>query len=387
MQIITTTDQLSEYCARAAQHPFVTVDTEFLRERTYYSKLCLLQIAYPGEGEETAAIVDPLAGEGLDLGPLYDLFRNPGVVKVFHAARQDLEIFFVDAGVIPAPLFDTQVAAMVCGFGDQVSYETLVRRICKAEVDKSSRFTDWSHRPLSEAQLRYALADVTWLRAIYLHLAERLKRTGREPWVAEEMAVLQDPATYRTDPAQAWERVKARPGSNKMMAALMELARFREEYAQGRDVPRSRVFKDDALVELATTRPQSEADLAKSRLLLREGRRGDIAEGILSAVKRAAQMRPEDIPRFDGGREQLQVNPALADLLRVLLKARSESEGVAARLIASSSELDAIAGGERNLPALQGWRREVFGEDAIRLCEGKVALAARGQNVVTVHLS
>ncbi len=387
MQIITTTDQLSEFCARAAQHPFVTVDTEFLRERTYYSKLCLLQVAYPGEGEETAVVVDPLAAEGLDLAPLYALFRNPGVVKVFHAARQDLEIFFVDAGVIPAPLFDTQVAAMVCGFGDQVSYETLVRKICKAEVDKSSRFTDWSHRPLTEAQLRYALADVTWLRTIYLHLSERLHRTGREHWVAEEMAVLQDPGTYRTDPAQAWERVKARPGSGKMMAALVELARFREEYAQGRDVPRSRVFKDDALVELATTRPQTEADLSKSRLLLREGRRGDIAEGILAAVKRAAQMRPEDIPRLDVGRDQLQVNPALADLLRVLLKARSESEGVAARLIASSSELDAIAAGGRDLPSLQGWRREVFGEDAIRLCEGKVALAARGQNVVTVRLS
>jgi ribonuclease D len=385
MQIITTTDQLAEFCARAAAHPFVTVDTEFLRERTYYSKLCLLQIAYPGEGEESAAIVDPLV-EGLSLAPLYDLFRNPGVMKVFHAARQDLEIFYVDAGVIPAPLFDTQVAGMVCGFGDQVSYETLVRKICKAEVDKSSRFTDWSHRPLSEAQLRYALADVTYLRTIFVHLAERLKRTNRESWVAEEMAVLMDPGTYRTDPADAWERVKARPGSNKMLAALVELARFREEYAQGKDVPRSRVFKDDALVELATTRPQTEADLGKSRLLLREGRRGDIAEGILAAVKRAASLRPEDLPRQSDGRDQLQVNPALADLLRVLLKSKSEGEGVAARLIASSADLDAIAAGERNLPALHGWRREVFGEDAIQLCEGKVALAAKGQNVVTVRL-
>ena len=385
MQIITTTDQLADFCARAAQHPFVTVDTEFLRERTYYSKLCLLQIAYPGDGDETAAIVDPLVGD-LSLAPLYELFRNPEVVKVFHAARQDLEIFFVDAGIIPAPLFDTQVAAMVCGFGDQVSYETLVRRICKAEVDKSSRFTDWSQRPLSDAQLRYALADVTHLRAIYVYLAERLKRSAREGWVAEEMAVLQDPATYRTEPADAWERVRARPGSNKMLAALVELARFREEYAQGRDVPRSRVFKDDALIELATTRPTSEAELSKSRLLLREGRRGDIAEGILAAVKRAAALKPEDLPRVDNGREQMQVNPALADLLRVLLKAKSDNEGVAARLIASSSELDAIAAGERNLPALQGWRREVFGEDAIRLCEGKVALATKGQQVVTVRL-
>jgi ribonuclease D len=385
MQIITTTDHLAQFCARAAQHPFVTVDTEFLRERTYYSKLCLLQIAYPGEDEDSAAIVDPLV-EGLSLAPLYELFRNPDVVKVFHAARQDLEIFYVDAGIIPAPLFDTQVAAMVCGFGDQVSYETLVRRICKAEVDKSSRFTDWSHRPLSEAQLRYALADVTWLRTIYTYLAERLKKSNREPWVAEEMATLMDPATYRTNPADAWARVKARPGSNKMLAALVELARFREEYAQGRDVPRSRVFKDDALIELATTRPQNEADLSKSRLLLREGRRGDIAEGILAAVRRASQLRAEELPRTGDGREQLQVNPALADLLRVLLKAKSEQEGVAARLIASSADLDAIAAGEREVPALQGWRRQVFGEDAIQLCEGRVALAAKGQNVVTVRL-
>ncbi len=387
MQIITTTDHLADFCARAARQPFVTVDTEFLRERTYYSKLCLLQIAYPGEGDEAAAIVDPIVGgDALSLAPLYELFKNPDVVKVFHAARQDLEIFHVDAGIIPAPLFDSQVAGMVCGFGDQVSYETLVRKLAKAEVDKSSRFTDWSHRPLSEAQLRYALADVTHLRTIYVHLSERLKRTNRESWVAEEMAVLMDPATYRTDPADAWERIKARPGSNKMLAALVELARFREEYAQGRDVPRSRVFKDDALIELATTRPTNEAELSKSRLLLREGRRGDIAEGILAAVKRAAALRPEDLPRTENGRDQLQVNPALADLLRVLLKAKSEQEGVAARLIASSADLDAIAAGERDLPALHGWRREAFGEEAIRLCEGKVGLAARGQNVVTVPL-
>jgi ribonuclease D len=385
MQIITTTDQLAEFCGRAAAHPFVTVDTEFLRERTYYSKLCLLQIAYPGDGDASAAVVDPLVS-GLSLAPIYDLFRNSAITKVFHAARQDLEIFYVDAGVIPAPLFDTQVAAMVCGFGDQVSYETLVRRIAKAEVDKSSRFTDWSHRPLSEAQLRYALADVTYLRTIFTYLSDRLKRTGRESWLAEEMAVLMDPGTYRTDPADAWERVKTRPGSNKMLAALIELARFREEYAQSRDVPRSRVFKDDALVELATTRPQSEADLSKSRLLLREGRRGDIAEGILAAVKRAAALRPENLPRTADNRDQLQVNPALADLLRVLLKSKAEGEGVAARLIASSGDLDAIAAGERDLPALHGWRRQVFGEDAIRLCEGKVALAAKGQSVITVHL-
>lgn len=385
MQIITRTDELAAFCRRAAQHPFVTVDTEFLRERTYWSKLCLVQLAYPGEGEETAAVVDPLA-EGLSLDPLYELFRDEAVTKVFHAARQDLEIFVVEAGVMPAPLFDTQVAAMVCGFGDQASYETLVRRIARAEIDKSSRFTDWSLRPLSNAQLRYALDDVTHLRKVYTFLAERLAATGRSGWVAEEMAILTDPATYRTDPADAWQRVRTRTGSPKVLAAIVELARFREEYAQAHDVPRSRVLKDDALLELATARPQSEGDLGRARLLLREARRGDIADGILAAVKRAAALRPEDLPPTEGPRDQLQVNPALADLLRVLLKARTESEGVAPKLVASSSDLDALAAGERDMPALQGWRRQVFGEDALLLCEGRVALAARGAQVVTVRL-
>lgn len=385
MQIITTTADLAAFCAEAASQPYVTVDTEFVRERTYYSKLCLLQMAMPGKGDEGGAIVDPLA-EGLDLSPVYELFANPNVVKVFHAARQDLEIFFVERGIIPAPLFDTQVAAMVCGFGEQAGYETLVRRIAKAEVDKSSRFTDWSRRPLSEAQLRYALADVTHLRLVYEHLAQRLQKTGRAPWVAEEMAVLNDPATYRTDPDEAWERVKTRTSSARFLGVVRELARFRESYAQARDIPRSRVYKDDALVELASVKPLTEADLAKSRLLLREGRRGDIAEGILAAIKRAVEMKPEDLPRVDPQRDQPQINPALADLLRVLLKARAESEGVAQKLIASAADLDAMAGGERDLPLLHGWRHEAFGAEALLLCEGKVALAAKGSTVVAIRL-
>ncbi len=385
MDIITTTEALAAFCATAATFPYVTVDTEFLRERTYYSRLCLVQLAHPGKGDEGAVLVDPLA-EGLDLTPLYDLFRNPAVVKVFHAARQDLEIFVVDRGIIPAPLFDTQVAAMVCGFGEQAGYETLVKKIAKAEVDKSSRFTDWSRRPLSDAQQKYALADVTHLRMIYEYLAARLEKTGRAAWVAEEMAVLNDPETYRTRPEDAWERVKTRTNSARFLAVVRELARFREDYAQTRDVPRSRVFKDDALVELASTKPLTEADLAKSRLLLREARRGDIQEGILAAIRRAVEMKPEDLPKVVHERDQLQVNPALADLLRVLLKARSDAEGVAPKLIASSAELDAIAAGERDVPALHGWRHEVFGAEAILLCEGKVALAAKGQNVVAVRL-
>ncbi len=385
MRTITTTEDLAAFCARAAKFPYVTVDTEFLRERTYYSKLCLIQLAFAGGGEDDAVLVDPLV-DGIDLAPLYDLFEDAGVVKVFHAARQDLEIFFVDQGVIPAPLFDTQVAAMVCGFGEQAGYETLVRKIAKETVDKSSRFTDWSRRPLTDAQKSYALADVTHLRVIYEYLSEQLDKSGRKKWVAEEMAVLNDPATYRVDPENAWKRVKTRTNSGKFLAIVKELARFREEFAQTRNIPRNRVFKDDALVELASTKPQSEKDLGRSRLLMRDARKGDIAAGILTGVKNGIAMKPEDHPRTENVREKLQVNPALADLLRVLVKAKADNTGVAQKLIATSADLDAIAGGIRDVPALRGWRKEVFGADALRLCAGEVGLAVKGEKVVTFEI-
>lgn len=385
MQIITTTEALAAFCAEAAKRPYVTVDTEFLRERTYYSKLCLIQLAYRDKAGEDAVIVDPLV-DGLSMEPLYDLFRNPDVVKVFHAARQDLEIFYVDGDLIPYPLFDTQVAAMVCGYGEQVGYETLVRKIAKADLDKSSRFTDWSRRPLTDAQLKYALADVTHLRDIYEVLSARLRKSGRERWVAEELAVLLDPSTYQSHPEEAWMRVKTRTTTGRFLAIVRELARFRESYAQERDIPRSRVYKDDALVELASTKPLTEADLGRSRLLLREARKGEIANGILAAIKAGIECPADQLPKADTSREKLQVNPALADLLRVLLKARSEDAGVAQKLIATSSDLDAIAAGERDLAALQGWRLEVFGEDALALCAGKVALAAKGSSVITIRL-
>ncbi|WP_171176711.1 ribonuclease D [Ruegeria sp. HKCCD8929] len=385
MKTLTTTQELAEFCQTAAAHPYVTVDTEFLRERTYYSRLCLIQLAYPGEGDETAVLVDPLA-EGLSLEPLLDLFRNKNVVKVFHAARQDLEIFWVESGVFPIPLFDTQVAAMVCGFGEQVGYETLVRKICKQGLDKTSRFTDWSRRPLSEAQKTYALADVTHLRRIYEHLAAELAKSGRQHWVAEELQILTDPATYDIRPEEAWRRIKTRTSSAKFLAVVRELAQFREAYAQENNVPRNRVFKDDALIEMASTKPKTPADLGGSRLLLREARKGVIAEGILAAVKRGVNCPPDRMPRLDNSRDKLQVNPALADLLRVLLKSKTESAGVAAKLIATSSELDQIAAGERSVAALSGWRYEVFGEDALRLCDGKIALSAKGQAVQVVPL-
>ena len=385
MKTITTTSDLAAFCAEAAQRDYVTVDTEFLRERTYYSKLCLIQLAYQDDAGNDAVLVDSLF-DGLSLAPLYDLFRNKAVVKVFHAARQDLEIFYVDEQVIPDPLFDTQVAAMVCGFGEQVGYETLVRKIVKEEVDKTSRFTDWSRRPLTDAQKNYAVADVTHLRDIYEYLAGRLKQTSREKWVSEELAVLEDPATYKADPDLAWMRVKTRNSSGRFLGIVRELARFRESYAQERNVPRSRVYKDDALVELASTKPQTEADLGRSRLLLREARKGEIAAGILNAVKVGLAVPNDQLPQTSDVRAKLQVNPALADMLRVLLKAKSDNESVAPKLIASSADLDALAGGQRDVIALRGWRKEVFGTDAIRLCDGEVGLAVKGQKVVTVEL-
>jgi ribonuclease D len=385
MKTITTTEDLAAFCQAAAKAPYVTVDTEFLRERTYYSKLCLIQLAFPGKGDENAVLVDPLV-DGLDLEPLLELFRNTAVVKVFHAARQDLEIFFIDHGVIPDPLFDTQVAAMVCGFGEQVGYETLVKRIAKQALDKSSRFTDWSRRPLTEAQKKYALADVTHLRVIYEYLAAELERTGRARWVAEELAVLTDPETYITRPEDAWQRVKTRSSSPRFLAIVQALAAFREEYAQSRNIPRNRVFKDDALTELASTKPVTMEDLGRSRLLLREARKGPIADGILAAVAAGVECPKDQLPKAENDRDQLQVNPALADLLRVLLKSRTEASGVAARLIAPAADLDAIAAGMRDVKALTGWRREVFGEDALRLCDGKLALTVKGRDVEVIEL-
>ncbi|TAG31410.1 MAG: ribonuclease D [Rhodobacterales bacterium] len=385
MRTITTTEDLAAFCTAAKAEPYVTIDTEFLRERTYWSKLCLIQMALPGANGD-AVLVDPIEGAEMSLEPLYDLFRHEATVKVFHAARQDLEIFFVEGNSFPKPLFDTQVAAMVCGFGEQVGYETLVKKIAKANLDKTSRFTDWSRRPLTEAQKDYALADVTHLRVIYEFLAAQLKKNGRAEWVAEELAMLTEPETYTVHPDEAWMRIKTRTTSGRFLAVVKALARFREAYAQAQNVPRSRVMKDDALLELASTRPTTAEELGRSRLLLREGRKAEIVDGILAAVKAGVEMRAEDMPRVETPREQLQVNPALADLLRVLLKAKSESLGVAPRLIASTADLDAIAAGERNLPALGGWRREAFGDDAIRLCKGEIALSAKGNEVRVVQL-
>jgi len=385
MKTITTTKQLADFCEMAASHPYVTIDTEFLRERTYYSKLCLIQMAVKGDDAENAVLVDPLV-DGLSMEPLYELFRNEDVVKVFHAARQDLEIFFIEGGVFPTPLFDTQVAAMVCGFGEQVGYETLVRKIVKQSLDKSSRFTDWSRRPLTDAQKNYAIGDVTHLRGIYEFLSAKIEKLNRNKWVEEELKVLLSPDTYLIQPENAYKRIKTRSNSGRFMAIVRELAAFRETRAQTKNVPRNRIYKDEVMLELASTKPANMQNLGSSRLLQRDARRGEIAEGILAAVAAGQAVKPEDYPKLDKSREKMQINPALSDLLRVLLKAKAQDADVAVKLIATSAELDAIAAGDRDGKPLNGWRKAVFGNDALRLCDGEIGLMAKGSSVKVVEL-
>ena len=385
MNIIKTTSELSKFCAHASKFDYLTVDTEFLRERTYYPKLCLIQLAFPSDQEDNAVLVDPLDNQ-LDLSPLYELFLNSNVVKVFHAARQDLEIFFHDKNIIPNPLFDTQLAAMVCGFGEQVGYETLVRSVCKVNLDKSSRFTDWSLRPLSDSQKDYALADVTHLRQIYEYLKSELKQNKREAWVQEELNILKNPETYITRPNEAWKRIKIRSNSSKFLGIVSKLAEFREKYAQQNDIPRNRVFKDDALMEIASLKPKSFDELSRSRLLLRDARKGRIASGILESVKAAQVSNFEEVNKEVKLAKNLNGNSALSEMLRVLLNAKAEELGVAAKLIAVSADLDSLASGERTVPALLGWRHKVFGKDALDLCDGKVGLFLDGKNIKTFKI-
>ena len=385
MKTITKSSELKDFCDRAAKEKYITIDTEFLRERTYYAKLCLLQLAIPGNSHENAVIIDTLVDD-LDLSPLYRIFQNQKIVKVFHAARQDLEIFYFDSGILPYPLFDTQIAAMVCGFGDQVAYETLVRQLAKQTLDKSSRFTDWSSRPLTEAQKKYALADVTHLRVIYEILSKQLMENGRTNWVDEELKNLLSPETYDIDPKNSWRRLKIKSNSRRFLGLVASLAEFREKFAQSKNIPRNRVIKDDALLELASNRPKTLNDLSKSRLLLKDARKGDIASGLLTAIDRGLKIPEEDLPIKSSKADKGQVNSALADLLKVLLKSQSESTGVASKLIASASDLEALASGDRNIDALNGWRLDVFGKSALELCDGKVGLSVMGNKVKIFQL-
>ncbi len=385
MKTIKKSSELKEFCARAARQNYITIDTEFLRERTYFSKLCLVQLAIPGDDKDSAVLVDTLVNN-LDLSPLYEVFKNKNIIKVFHAARQDLEIFYFDSGIFPYPIFDTQIAAMVCGFGDQVAYETLVRQLAKQTLDKSSRFTDWSRRPLTDAQKKYALADVTHLRVIYEFLSDQLIKTGRLEWVEEELKNLISSETYDVNPKNSWRRVKTKSNSRRFLGLVASLAEFRENFAQSKNIPRNRVLKDDALLELASNKPKNLEELSRSRLLLREARKGEIASGLLIAIKKGLEMPDTELPEKQSKVEKGVVNSALADLLRVLLKSCSESTGVASKLIASASDLDALAAGDRNIVALHGWRFEVFGKSALQLCDGKIGLSVKGNKVKSFQL-
>jgi ribonuclease D len=380
MDLITTTQELTEVCARMARHPFVTVDTEFLRETTYYPLLCVAQLASPDE----AVVVDALA-PGIDLGPLFALMTDENVVKVFHAARQDIEIVWNMAKKIPHPIFDSQVAAMVLGYGDSISYDALVQRITGDQLDKSHRFTDWTRRPLSDAQISYALSDVTHLRTVYLKLAADLAKRERTSWVEAEMGVLTSPETYRMDPDRAWERLKSRVRKPKELSVLIEIAAWREREAQTRDVPRSRVLKDDVVGDIAVQAPTTVERLGHLRSLPKGFERSRWGEAIVEAVQRGLERDPKTLPRFDRFRPAPN-GAATVELLKVLLRMTAESHGVAAKVIATVDELDRIAADdEADVPALKGWRRELFGDKALALKHGQLALAVDKGRVVTVE--
>lgn len=376
--LITSTEALAEACARLAREEFVTVDTEFMRETTYFPRLCLIQMA----GESELVLVDPMA-PGLDLSPFLALMANPGVVKVFHAARQDIEIIWQKGRLIPQPLFDSQVAAMVCGYGEQVSYESLASGLAGAKIDKSSRFTDWARRPLTEAQLAYAAADVTHLRQVYRKLSQRIEKQERAHWVADEMAILENPRTYETHPEEAWMRVKARIRKPVERAVLIELAAWREREAQTRDVPRGRILKDDALAEIAVAQPTSVEALGRLRAVPNGFERSRPGAEILEAVARGRARDPASLPPPEA--ERPAGSGALGQLLRVLLQSVAERNHVAAKLIASSEDLDRLAvAPEADLAVLQGWRRDIFGEVALRLIRGEVTIGLEKGRVVTV---
>ena len=381
MQPITTTDALAALCQRLATHPYIAIDTEFLRERTYYPILCLVQVA----SHDEAVAIDPMA-EGISLDPLYELLANQKVLKVFHAARQDIEIFVHKTGHVPAPLFDTQVAAMVCGFGDSVSYETLVAKLTGQRLDKSSRFSDWSHRPLTDRQLTYALADVVPLCTIYEKMEKRLEATGRRDWLAEEWALLTNIATYQPNPDDAWRRLKPKTAKPKVLAMLAELAAWRELEAQRRDVPRQRILKDEALLDIAHQAPKTLQELSRVRLVPQGFAEGKLGGEVMAAVERGRHRTPprmEDEARFEPPPGRI----PLVDLLKVLLKLRCEDYEVAQKLVASSGDIEMLAATDQaDIPALHGWRREVFGDAALKLKAGGLALAGRNGRIEVIEL-
>jgi ribonuclease D len=371
MHLISTQDELGAVIRELTASPFVTIDTEFIRETTYWPELCLIQLAAPG----VAAIVDPLA-EGMDLAPFFALMADERVTKVFHAARQDIEIIFNRGGLIPHPVFDTQIAAMVCGFGDSVSYDQLVQKVTGAHLDKSSRFTDWRHRPLSDKQLDYALADVTHLIEVYTYLKAELERENRGHWLNEEMEILTSQATYDPHPEDAWKRLKMRVRKPQELAVLQAIAAWREREARERNVPRGRIVKDDALYEIAQQQPRDAAALARLRTTPKGWERSASAAALIGVVQAALALPKEQLPKLPRPPQSAEGSSAAAELLKVLLRLIAEKQGVAAKVLASGDDIDRIAtdGEEADVPALHGWRREVFGEQAIRLVRGEIAV-------------
>ncbi len=381
--LIETTEALAALCERLRGETFVTVDTEFMRERTYWPELCVVQLA----GAHDVAVVDTLA-EGIDLAPLGVLLADPAVLKVFHAARQDIEIFVLRYGAVPTPMFDTQVAAMVAGFGDQAGYDTLVQTLAGGQIDKAHRFSDWSARPLSPAQLAYAAADVTWLRIVYEQLRDRLARDHRLEWVGEEMAVLADPATYRADPEDMWLRLRPRSTNRRYLGMVRALAAWREREAQRINIPRQRLLKDECLLEIAATAPETAETLARARGISKGFAEGRTGVALLEAIAAARALPEEALPAAPRGIESAaRPSPALVALLKVLLAAKCEQHHVAPRLVAVSEDLDRLAlGEEAGVPALHGWRREVFGADALALRDGRMALGVAGRQVRLIQV-
>jgi ribonuclease D len=375
--LITTTDALEAFCQRMHTETFVTVDTEFMRERTYWPELCLVQIA----GEHEVAVIDAEA-EGIDLSALGALFADTAVTKVFHAARQDIEIFVLRYGDVPRPMFDTQVAAMVAGFGDQVGYDALVSSLTGGSIDKAHRFSDWSARPLSAAQISYAAADVTHLRDVYTRLSRRLEQDNRLSWVAEEMAILNNPSTYRADPETAWERLRPRTSNRRLLYTLKQVAGWRENEAQRVNIPRQRLIKDEALLEIAATAPANAEALARVRGVTRGFAEGKSGAALLEVLAAARRVPDAELPVAPQQRDTVRPSAALVSLLKVLLAAKSEQHHVAARLVASSDDIDRLALEENpDIQALHGWRREVFGDDALLLKQGRIALGVDGRRV------
>lgn len=376
-RLITSAEELAALCERLRTEPYVTVDTEFMRERTYWPELCVVQLA----GAEEVAVVDAQA-EGMDLAPLGELLADPAVVKVFHAARQDVEIFLLKFGAVPTPLFDTQVAAMVAGFGDQASYDSLVRALAGAAIDKAHRFSDWSARPLSAAQIAYAAADVTHLRRVYRELREKLLNDGRLDWVAQEMDALAEPETYITRPENAWERLKPKTSNRRFLGVLRAAAAWREAEAQRVNIPRGRLVKDETLLELAASAPVTPEQLARARGVTEGFARGKSGAGLLAAIAEARALPEDALPDPLEARKGAGASPALVALLKVLLAAAAEAHNVAPRLLADTEDLERLASeAEPDVPCLAGWRREVFGEDALALKQGRLALGVAGRRV------